>query len=238
MKKIHISNIISSVVLLILILFLVFKYCNNNKKVIENDASNKTQLYEDTLNFIRGQLSLQQQKTEAKEDAIYILEKQIDSLKSKHEITKQKIKPIIVDNNEDTGFVLAQNEYVNECEGCFDLLGKYKNENIQLKFERDNYDTLMRQQNSINEKRISDLNFENFKLRIKSSQTKKIDTTRKLKLSVAGMANDLFLPHAGGFGLIYEDKKFNEFGAHVLFSSKGNIYLLNIAKTISLRRKK
>ena len=66
----------------------------------------------------------------------------------------------------------------------------------------------------------------------------KCENTRKLKLSGAGMFNNMLLPRAGGLGLIYEDKQFNEFGGHILFSSGGEIYMLHIAKTISLRRKR
>ena len=53
-----------------------------------------------------------------------------------------------------------------------------------------------------------------------------------------GMFSDPFLPKGGGGGLIYEDKKFNEYGAHVVFTGSGNVYLLNVAKTISFKRKK
>lgn len=242
-------NITVSIIALCVVLFIAFKYCGNNKKTYnqqEVDAFNATadsskQAYVDSLDFVRGQLDLQQEKSNAQQDRVTDLEKQVDSLLAKHNITKKNLQTY----PSDTGFTLAPNEYINECEGCFTLLDKYKKENVQLRFEKDSYDTLMRQQNNINEARIAQLDAERLRFnkllndcRLARSSVQACDTTRKVKLSLMGMFSDPFMPKGGGFGVIYEDKRFNEYGGHVVFSNAGNIYLFNIAKTISFRRKK
>jgi hypothetical protein len=236
------ANITVSLIVLVIVVILGFKYCGKKTYTqTEIDAMNAAakitkQKYVDSLDFVRGQLDSQQEKTIAQTDRVENLEKRIDSLVLKHAITKNKIKLANRDINSDTGFVITPNEYVHECEGCFDLLGKYKKENIQLRFERDSYDSLMRQQNSINENRIAEV--EDERNALARVQTPRCDTTRKLKLSLMGMASNPFLPKGGGFGFIYEDKRFNEYGAHAVFTGGGTIYIFNIAKTISFRRKK
>lgn len=238
------ANITVSIIALLVVLFIAFKYCGSNKKtynqqqvdaIIKTSDSSK-QAYIDSLDFVRGQLDLQQEKSNAQQDRVTDLEKQITKLLAKHDTTKQKLQTFA----SDTGFTLAPNEYINDCEGCFTLLGKYKKESVQLKFERDGYDSLMRQQNAINEKRIAEVNDElNIWMHLyNSSISTPPKVTRKIKLSLMGMFGNPFLPKGGGFGTIYEDKKFNDYAAHVVFTNKGNMYMINIAKTISFRRKK
>ena len=246
MNKNSKSIIISALLLFIIIgATIISNIYWGNKKYTQKDFDKIEKQYRDSIEFIQGQLDLQQEKANAQQDRVSDLEKDIDSLTGKHETTKKKLIPYNEEGNvsyiknikTDTSYTLAPSEYINECENCFALLGNYKKENIQLKFERDGYDSLMRQQASIQEKRINDLNWDNNKLRIKLSQSK-CDTTWKIKLNFIGMFSDPFLPKGGGGGFIYEDKKFNDFGANVVFTNKGNIYIFNFAKTISLRRKK
>lgn len=245
-------NITVSIIALSLILLVTVKYCGKKTYTqAEVDTLNTKHAvdqaeYMDSLDFVRGQLDLQQEKSNAQQDRMGDLEKQIDSLTAKHEITKAKLQPLSESFHlADTGFVLAPNEYVNECEGCFTLLGKYKKESGLLKFERDGFDSLLRMQNSINEDRVLQLEHERLQFnkmlndcRLARAYGPTCDTTRKVKLSLMGMFGNPFLPKGGGFGLIYEDRKFNEYGGHVVFTGSGNVYLLNIAKTISFRRKK
>lgn len=241
------TNITVSLIVLCIVLLIAFKYCGSKVytqrqiDAFNAAADSSKQHYADSLDFVRGQLDLQQEKSAAQTDCITDLEKLIDSLTIKHAVTKSKIKI----SDSDTGFVLAPNEYVQECEGCFTLLGNYKKENIQLRFERDSYDSLMRQQANIQADRINELDAERLKFnkllndcRLARASVQACDTTRKVKLSVMGMFDNPFLPRGGGFGVIYEDKRFNEYSGHVIFTGSGNIYLLNIAKTISFRRKK
>lgn len=244
-------SVLISLIALIAILATVAKHCTAKKTYTQADIdaiyladSLKKQEYIDSLEFIRGQLDLQQAKSESQQDRVTDLEKKIDSIATKHANTLSKLKTngisAAFDALGDTGFVYAPNEYVSECEGCFNLLGKYKKESKQLIFERDSYDSLMRQQASIQENRINELDWQGKRLSILLSQEKlksKCDTTRKVKLSLMGMLGNPFLPKGGGFGFIYEDKKFNEYGGHVVFTGSGNIYLLHIAKTITFRKK-
>jgi len=245
----NLTNIIISVIAIVLLVALIknkYSYDANKEaaktKLVDSlkktGAMNKA-LYEDSLNFVRGQAELQANANAAHTLRIRELEANIDDLVKRHSITKSKLKKI-EGFNSDTGYVLAPNEYINECEGCFDALITYKKENQQLRFERDSYDTIMRAQASIQENRIAQLEKEKLAFAKAFSERTLLNAepTRKLKASAMGMLNDLFIPNAGGAGLIYEDKKFNEYGAHVLLSSRGNIYLFHVAKTISFKRKK
>lgn len=242
-------NITVSIIALSLILLVTFKYCGKKTytqaevEAINLSDSLKKQDYIDSLDFTRGQLALQQERANTQQEMVTDLQKQMDSLTTKHEVTKANIK--WVPDNKDTGFVLAPNEYINECEGCFTLLGKYKKESGQLKFERDSYDSLMRQQADIQENRIKELDAERLRFnkllndcRLARAYVPACEPTRKLKYSIMGMFGNPFLPKGAGVGFIYEDKKFNEFGGHFLLTDDGPVYLLHIAKTISLRRKK
>lgn len=244
----NVINITVSLVALLLIILIALRYCGKDKyskQDIESAQAATKAAYEDTLQFVRGQMELQANKAEAQTVVVLDLEKQIDSLISKHQVTKTKLrKPSEADLLSDTSFVLAPNEYVRECEECFHMLSTYKKENIQLRFERDGYDSLMRGQSDIHEKRINELEGEKliFNKMFNDCESKRASATsgntRKLKMSGAGMFNNIFMPRAGGFGLIYEDRKFNEYGGHILFSNAGEIYMFHIAKTISFRRKK
>lgn len=225
---------------------ITYKLCNKGIEYTQSDmdAILKQQAdskiaYEDSIEFIKGHAELQSNANLAHTARIIEFEKTIDELVKKHEVTKKKVKPFF--DTSGTHAMLVPPEYVDECETCFHKLTTYKLENIQLRFERDSYDTIMRNQNNISEARVQEL--EDEKLAIK----KKLDTcqmsnvgkvTRKLKLSAMGQLNDLFLPKGGGPGLIYEDRKSNEYGVHVLFTSSKKMYMFHIAKTISLRRKK
>lgn len=257
-------NIILSIISLLLILFVAVN--NFGKKTytqayldkINLEDSVAEALYKDSLEFIRWQFVADSALIILQQDKIKKLDSQLDNLLNKHNATIAKANnkdgflygKLDTANgwtfikSSDTGFVYAPSEYVQECEGCFNLLGKYKNESKQLEFQRDSYDSLMRQQSSIQENRIKEIIKERDKLVMvmaglsKDILVEKCDTTRKLKFSLMGMAAEPFLPRGGGFGFIYEDKKFNDFAAHVVFTNKGNIYLFNFAKTISFKRKK
>jgi len=240
--RVILSLVISFLLFIIIISVLHYK-CNidKNSKNIYADSieqvQNKTKaVYESKIDSVEKLLLIKSNNDSIKSARILQLEGFIDNLTKKHNKTKLEVQKY----NSDTGFVIAPNEYINECESCFDSINVYKKLNQQLKFERDSYDTLMRLQIGIEADRVKELEQEKsqWQQQYKNVINYKFDTTRKLKFSVVGMANNLFLPRAGGFGLIYEDKKFNEFGAHILFSSQGNIYIINAAKIISFKRKK
>jgi len=244
----NIKNIIGSavviIILLCIILLLYFKHCNYNRTQTDSNyvdsilsrQKGTEAIYKSKLDSVNVLLLAKADSNKLKNNRILQLEEYINNLSKKHAQTKQQLQKY----NSDTGYVIAPNEYVNECESCFDSIYIYKKLNEQLRFERDSYDTLMRQQNSIATDRVGQLEKEKQQWEdlYKNATTYRCDTTRKLKFSVAGMANSLFLQRAGGFGFIYEDKKFNEFGAHILFSSQGNIYIINAAKKITFKRKK
>lgn len=247
----NIVNLTISVIALLLILLIALKFCKPagklyNQKYIDALVSKikaSEAEYKDSLVFVNGQLELQGNKVESQTERIMILEDGIDSLLAKHEITKKKVnkKNAIGESFEiDSSYVImVPNEYVDECETCFNKLSTYKQANIALRFERDSYDTLMRVQSDIQANRIGVLEYEKRRQDTMIDFYKhEADIKRKLKLSAMGIANDLFLPIGGGPGLIYEDKKSNEYGAHVVFTTRGKMYLVHIAKTISFRRKK
>lgn len=237
-----------SILVFIAIIVIAAKYCNFagrrlSEQQIDAMIKESESKYKDSIEFIRGQQDLKEEQLIAANNKILALNDKIDSITKKHATTKTKIKPApIGDLIIDTGFVLAPNEYVTECEDCFVTLNTYKKESDQLRFERDAYDSLLRQENRIHENRINEIANERdqFKKAFIECEFKygTSTVTRKLKISAMGMLNDLFLPNGGGGGLIYEDKKFNEYGAHVLLTGRGNIYLLHVAKTISFKRKK
>jgi hypothetical protein len=247
----NLTNIVISIIALALLVMLIISKCshdddlkkeNKSAAIIEQlkkqDSATKA-LYQDSLNFVRGQAELQANANAAHTLRIRELEGNINDLTKRHNITKQKLKDVPDMFNSDTGYVLAPNEYVNECEECFTTLGTYKKESQQLRFERDSYDTLMRAQARIQENRIAQLEKEKQSFaQAFSEATTAAEPKWKIKASAMGMLNDLFIPNAGGAGLIYEDKKENEFGFHVLLSGRGNMYLFNVAKTISFKRKK
>lgn len=242
----NLGSITVSAIALILIILVAVNYCGKKTNNVYGQAyvdsllrakANDKLKFEDSLNFVREQAELKSKANAAHTGRIVELEKEIDSLQEKHNITKTKIKPF---PSADSNYaMLVPTAYVDECETCFNKLGVYKKENIQLRFERDGYDTLMRMQADISEDRVKELEQEKLQFIESLKPTaNSCDTTRKLKISAIGMANNLFLPKGGGFGLIYEDKKFNEYGGHVIFTTAGRIYLFHLAKTISFKRKR
>jgi len=204
--------------------------------LMNNDSASKAE-YEDSISFLSGQLSLQYAANTAHLGRIRELENEMNVNYAKHNITKKQIKQTQTDTAGQYA-MLVPNEYVDQCEACFAQQQQYIRQNKQLIFERDSYDSLLKMQNGIDLKRIWELEKQDMKLAQIISNTRKEENTRKVKISVAGQLNNLFIPNGGGPGLIYEDKKFNEFGTTVMFTGKGNIYIFHIAKTISLKHKK
>lgn len=238
------KNIIISLIVLLIIILITFKFCaNNGDKYKQQSVDTVAQhAYEDTISAIRAEASLQREKAEASKQRIESLEYFIDSLTKKHTATKQKLQKF----NNDTGYVIAPNEYVNECETCFDTLSVYKTANKQLRFERDAYDSLMRTQNEINEARVKEEHQETLKwnkryndcmLATANNSEYYNTTTWKLKLNLLGGLYNR-VPNTYGGGLIYEDKKSNEFGLNFVTTPNGNVVIFNMAKTISFKRKK
>lgn len=240
-------NIGISVIALCVVIFLTAKYCKSSKTYTQKEVdqivaavSDSSRLvYEQQSNTINGKLEESQKQIELRDEHIHLLEDTISALLQKHQATKTKVVL------GDTGTTIVPNEYIHECEGCFDLLGRYKKESNQLRFERDSYDSLMRQQNSISENRIAELEQQKLTFnkllndcRLARAGAPVYEPTRKVKLSAMAMFGSPFTPKGGGIGVIYEDKKFNEYGGHYLLTDNKPIYLFHIAKTISLRRKK
>ena len=240
-----------SVIAFVVILLVALKFCTGGKTYtqaeFEQYKAQEEQLdkaYQDTIEFIKGQQLLQEQKYISQQEKVWSLENSFDSLYKKHQKTKEKLKEFNASLYKDSGlagdtnFTLAPQEYITECEQCFEGGKKIKAENAQLKFERDSYDKLLRSQSAVDSNRIAGLIKGNTILR---NMLDSVFTTgqikQKVKISAIGMYSDPFLLGAGG-GFIYEDKKENAFGGHVIFTNKVRLYLINYAKTISFKRKK
>lgn len=245
-KRPDAATIISAILLLIIIV-LCIKYCGKKHSVYtqlefeqyKKEEADKDRHYQDTIDFIKGERDLWAERASATQIELFGIESRFDDLSKKHQETKKKLKSTSGIGSNDTGFVLAPNEYVDECEDCFKKGDSIKKENKQLKFERDSYEDLMRKQSSVDSARITDLNRSNNTLLSRMDSVLDIDpVTRKLKFSIIGGGWQSPLSIGGGGGFLYEDKKDNTFGAHVIFSTYKPLYLFNYAKTISFRRKK
>jgi hypothetical protein len=246
--------LIFNIIILILVVVLLLRYCGRDKSKTYSQSefdqfkkteSDKEQRYKDTIDFIKGERDLWAVKADSRQERIWGLESRFNELSKKHEETKKGLiipsewRQAISTDSGYIGYVLAPNDYVDECEQCFKKGDSINKENKQLKFERDSYDDLMRRQSSVDSARITDLNRSNNIMLSKMDSIIAVDpVTRKLKFSIIGGGWQTPLSLGGGAGLIYEDKRGNAFGAHVVFTTYKPLYLFNYAKTISLRRKK
>lgn len=237
----NIFKVIGSTILVCAAIFitLLVKCNNENKKELSKinsdwefiDSIRKMQ-YADTMEFVNGQLALQLNKN-------ITLENSLDSL---NKLSKKIIeRRIIVKPSIDKSITTVPNEFINDCDTCFSLLGDYAKKTEEYKFQRDSYDSLMRMQNEISSNRINEIEEQKKqykKFLIDSEKRRIVDSIklsprRNIKLNITG--GWILNSPLGGGGFIYEDKKQNQFGLNVLGSRYGNIYLINAAKTISFR---
>lgn len=201
-------------------------------ETLEKDSAETASLLKansDSLEFINGQLGVHENREAAFNDSFRVLNNRITALRKVH----KPISPSV-----DTNVTTVPNEYINECEGCYDALASAQDKGLKYKAELDNKDQVY----------LSKLNTLNRRIKILETQNSKLSKDyrgaldsmpsglkRTLFFTVSAMSVSSVLPNAIGAGFMYEDKRRRIYGAKYYVSNVGPIYSAELSFPLSLR---
>lgn len=239
-RYVNITNIIL-LILLVCTLFVLIpcnKSCNNIGPVPvtqtnEVESHNRDAAYADTIEFLNGQIEL-------KNNQLAATKIEIDSFNLTVKLLKKKYKPVTPAI--DTNVTIVPNEYISNCADCFAKLDAYDNRISASIADYNELNELYIQQAATYENQLIETQLQRdscYKQFNKISQTAgKYEPAMKIKLGIGAMSINSILPNAIGPGLMYEDKKGNDYIGRVYLSEYGKIYSIDIFKTISFRKRR
>lgn len=223
--------------------FILFKFCGrskNDRNAIIANLENKhmqdsVKMAADSIEYQNNIYNIKKQIT-FKSDTINALGMQLNNIIKENRQLIYKYKNNDYIKNVDPSAVLMPQEFVEDCKDCFAQLEKTTDSVEEYKHESDMIKILWITQANLDSARIEKLEHE--KLRLNKDyndmraaaeiNTKTLTSKRKLKIGIAGMLNDKFLPNAIGPGLIYEDKKDRDFGFKPMFGKDGQRYIIDV----------
>jgi len=204
-------------------------------QLLADSASTAKKLADNSIEsfLLNGQIELINNKNEMYLDSFGNLNKEITYLRGRY----KPIAPSV-----DTSVTTVPNEYIEDCAGCFDRLGKAQQLGIRYKAELDNKDQVYASKINVLNKRVGILEKHNEQLgksyrSLLDSVPVKSDIRRTLFLTMGVMAINTNMPNAIGGGLMYEDKRRRIFGAKAYISKYGNVYQADVSFPLSLRIK-
>ncbi len=232
------------------IILLVVKLCHKETKTVDTSAIQARHI-EDSLRLIEISRRLSDSAAAIKERArindsvmvskdrklkdLFIENRRLDSLYTTKWISANF-------PSHDTDQVIVPNEFIDDCQSCFDQLDKTTKEADGYRLSASAMQELYINQSSIDSQRIDEL--EKQKLRLNKDyndmriavevNTRSLLPRRKIKTGIAGMVNNKFLPNGIGPGLMYEDKKDRNYSIKALFGSGQPLYVVDIFVPFSL----
>lgn len=250
--KIHPIVATALLIVIIVLAFALFRGCENEKsssadnlklkerlKKLEEDSTNsihEKEVYQEAIQVQEGQLDISTNK-------IVSLSTDLDKWKEKAVALLKNHVPIGA--AVDTTATLVPNEYLDECQSCFNELEIGKNLISKFRAEKDNQEQQYKSLLGTKDNRIKSLELSNSRTEslyrallsdAKESQ-KRLEQRRTLYFKLGALAINQTFPNSAGAGLIYQDKMKRMFGVGVYLSPFGSIYSADIAFPLSLKRK-
>lgn len=226
----------------LILCFAVFKGCKQAKK--EEAAKEKVQHIADSALAELKRFKSESDSTKADFDIQKeLLIGQVDLLENKLGSTEGMLDKVLKENHElidryesgkwaafeeDTGVVITvPNEYVRDCKDCFDKLGTTTTLSLKYKADVDALRKKMDDQGFLYQNRITQLGVEKSSMynKMQSLATQAKDATDKLKphgrlyLSWGVLWSPW--PVGAGVGLMYQTKRYFQYGAKVYYGNKG-----------------
>lgn len=245
MKNFIYSNILFFILGIAIVLLIITRIqgCQSERKLAnqifqivqqKKNDSLQSQKNKEQYNITIGQIKEKQKKDSADRssirDSLNKANKHIDDLLAKY-------KPITVDN--DTGTTICPNQFIIDCSDCFNTLPYYQGLAKRYIIKSDSLATDSKTKDSVNEKRIAELEQEKNQETIRLSDCLSLKTPEEKpqysgilfgNLSTVGINN--FIPTGLGGGLTYQDDRFRQIGANIHFSNRGNIYTIHVSSPL------
>jgi hypothetical protein len=191
--------------------------------------------YETAVDVLDGQNDILENRLESKDD----------SLKSANErITRLLRKHVPIEPNPDTSVTVVPNEYLNDCQECFDELESGQQLVKRYKSIADSLEWLKIKKDILQDQRILQLNAENENLRltlqdaikVSKQNEKKYEIRRKLLFSLSTISVRANYPTGLGIGAVYQDKRNMLFGVNAYGTNVGSVYTATLSLPLSFRR--
>lgn len=250
--KIHPLVATALLITIIVLAFAMFRGCENEKstsadnlklrerlKRLENDSTqnaHEKEMFQETIKVQEGQLDISTNK-------IVSLSTDLDKANDRASALLKRHIPI--EANPDTTATLVPNEYLDECQSCFNELEIGKTLISKFRAEKDNQEQQYKSLLGTKDNRIKSLELSNNRseslyrslLNDAKESQKRLEQRRMLYFKLGALAINQTFPNSAGTGLIYQDKMKRMFGVDIYLSPFGTIYGANIAFPLSLKRK-
>jgi hypothetical protein len=222
---------------------LFLKFCFKNESIPPpNLDAIKKQHNLDSIEFEETKKKWQSERND--------LTAQVQELNIKNESTTNHLNKILSDNKrlidkfyskpipgkDSSGQTIVPNEFIDDCKDCFTQIAATSDTVEKYKSEAEGLRVLYVSAASIDSARIAELEKEKLKLnkdyndiRIAAEvNAKYLEPRRKLKVGIAGMLNNKFLPNGIGPSFMYQDKKDRNIGYRPLFGNGEPMHIIDI----------
>lgn len=250
--SLKINPIIASLIIasIFILIFAVIKGCNkskdqqitlvNYKELIKKHQQDSVEqvkektAYNDSMEFLNGQLLVSDTK-------LFALSQNLEGANNR--ITKLLNKHTDIQPSSDTSVTTVPNVFIEDCAGCFKELNNGQQLVLKYKAEKDIQEQILFGKINVKDNRISSLEKINGELwqtnsglltNIKTIQNKWKPKGR-LYLSIGALWN--YAPYGVGFGGMYQDNRFRQYGAKIYFGSFGKMVETSINIPLSLKFK-
>lgn len=189
--------------------------------------------YDASLEYANGIIELRNNQVATRESELHAANDRITALLNRH---------IQLSPSTDTSVTVAPNEYIQDCESCFQELAT-KQQLIKLYVEENKeLDSAHLSKETIQDARISQISDENKRLSatlndclsLAKSQLKTLQPRRKVLFSMASIWTPI--PKAVGAGFLYQDKRGRQFGLKGYVSEWGTLGETEINLPLSFKR--
>lgn len=198
----------------------------------ERDSTKKA--YQDSLDFINGQLALRENQLTARIMQLDSADKRITELRARYQ-------PVIP--NKDTSITTVSNDYIANCADCFAELSNGQEKVKQYMAQIDNLNQSYQSKINLQQNRINQLDKQNTQLSGALRDCIEVSKTAENKLAPRGQ---LFfswsvlwmpLPTMAGIGLMYQNKHRLQIGIRGMFGQYGNGVETEVNMPLSLKLK-
>jgi hypothetical protein len=189
----------------------------------------------DTISMRDAELSLVNNKLEAKDDSLDAADKRIDKLLKRY---------IPIDISKDTSITTVSNDYIENCADCFGELQNDRELVKRARAEKDNQSTILNSKingQSLTITKLEKLNGQlqsnlNNLINASKDNVKKLEQRRVLYFSLATIAIEQYAPSGIGGGFMYMDKRMRLFGGNAFVTNRGAVYQIQLSMPLSFKR--
>lgn len=202
---------------------------------LANERDSTKKIYQDSLDFVNGQLSLRENQLTARVLQLDSADKRITDLRARY----QAVIP-----NKDTSITTVSNEYIANCADCFAELSNGQEKVKTYMAQIDNLNQSYQSKINLQQNRINQLDKQNTQLA--GTLHDCIDASQRAEKKLAPHGQFYFswsvlwvplLPKMAGIGLMYQNKYRLQIGVRGMFGQYGNGFETEVNMPLSLKRK-